>query len=71
MAPVVPAAELLEVALEQLAHLDDAGGHVLNLAQPLPVELGVGENVAGDAGAVDGRVRVDGSDEDLDLRVDA
>ena len=71
MAPVVLAAELLEVVLEQGAHLDDAVGHALDFAQPLLVERGVVEDGAGDAGAVDGRVGVERAHEDLDLRVDA
>lgn len=71
VAPVVLASELLEVVLEQSAHLDDAVGHALDLAQPLLVEGGVVEDGAGDAGAVDGRVGVERADEDLDLGVDA
>ena len=71
MAPVVLAAELLEVVLEQGAHLDNAVGHALDLTQPLLVEGGVVQDGAGDAGAVDGRVGVERADEDLDLRVDA
>ena len=71
VAPVVLAAQLLEVVLEQGAHLDDAVGHALDLAQPLLVERGVVQDGAGDAGAVDGRVGVKRADEDLDLRVDA
>jgi hypothetical protein len=71
VAPVVLAAELLEVVLEQGAHLDDAVGHALDFAQPLLVQCGVVQNRAGDACAVHGRVGVQGAHEDLDLRVDA
>lgn len=71
MAPVMLAAELLEVLLEQGAHLDDAVGHGLELDEPLGVELGVVHDGGGDAGAVDGRVGVQRPHEDLDLRVDA
>ena len=71
VAPVVLAAELLEVLLEQGAHLDDAVGHLLDLAEPLLVQGGRVEDLGRDAGAVDGRVGVEGADEDLDLRVDA
>jgi hypothetical protein len=71
VAPVVLAAELLEVVLEQSAHGDDALGHALDLAQPLLVERGVVKNLRRDAGAVDGRVGVQRADEDLDLGVDA
>lgn len=51
--PVLLAAELLKVVLEERAHLDDAVGHALHLAEPLLVELWVVENLGGDAGAVD------------------
>lgn len=69
--PVVLGAELLKVGLEEGAHLDDAVGHILDLAEPLLVELGVAEDGAGDAGTVDGRVGVHGADENLELGVDA
>lgn len=68
--PVVLGAELLEVLLEESAHGDDAVGHALELGEPLLAQLGVGENGGGDAGAVDGRVGVDGADDDLELGVD-
>lgn len=71
VAPVVLAAELLEVVLEQGAHLDDAVGHALDLAEPLLVERRVVQDGAGNAGAVDGRVGVERAHEDLDLAVDA
>lgn len=71
MAPVVLAAELLEVLLEQGTHLDDAVSHSLELDEPLGVELGVVHDGGGDAGAVDGGVGVQRPNEDLDLRVDA
>lgn len=70
VAPVVLAAELLEVLLEEGAHLDDAVGHLLDLGEPLLVELGGVEDLGGDAGAVNGGVGVERADEDLDLRVD-
>ena len=69
--PVVLGAELLEVVLEERAHLDDAVGHALDLAEPLLVQLGVVEDLGGDAGAVDGGVGVERANDDLDLRVDA
>lgn len=64
-------AELLEVLLEEGAHGDDAVGHALDLAEPLGAEGVVVEDLCGDAGAVDGGVRVHGAHEDLDLGVDA
>lgn len=71
MGPVVLAAQLLQVLAEQGAHLDDAVGHALDLTQPLLVELGVVHDGGGNAGTVDGRVGVEGADEDLDLRIHA
>jgi hypothetical protein len=69
--PVVLGAELLEVVLEERAHLDDAVGHAFDLAEPLLVQLGVVEDLGGDAGAVHGGVGVERANYDLDLRVDA
>jgi hypothetical protein len=66
----VLAAELLEVGTEERAHLDDAVSHALDLTEPLLVEGGVVHDGGGDAGTVDGRVRVLGPDENLDLRLD-
>ena len=71
VAPVVLAAELLEVLLEESTHGDDAVGHALDLTQPLLVQRRVVEDLGGDAGTVDGRVGVERAHEDLDLRVDA
>jgi hypothetical protein len=71
VAPVVLAAQLLEVVLEQGAHLDDAVRHALDFAQPLLVQRGVVQDRAGDACAVHGRVGVQGAHEDFHLRVDA
>jgi hypothetical protein len=67
----VLAAKLLEVGAEEGAHLNDAVGHALDLAEPLLVEGWVVHDGGGDAGTVDGRVGVLGTDENLDLRLDA
>lgn len=64
-------AELLEVLLEKGAHGNDAIGHLLDLAEPLLVQLGVLENLAGDTSAVNRGVGVQGADEDLELGIDA
>lgn len=69
--PIVLAAELLEVRAQQGAHLDDAVGHTLDLAEPLLVQSGIVHDGGGDTGTVDGRVGVEGTDENLDLRLDA
>lgn len=69
--PVVLGAELLKVVLEESTHLDDAVSHALDLTKPLLVQLGVVENLGGDAGTVHGGVGVERADDDLDLRVDA
>jgi len=71
MVPVVLAAQLLEVLLEECAHGDDAVSHTLDLTQPLLVESWVVEDGAGDTSSVNRWVRVERSDEDLDLRVDS
>jgi hypothetical protein len=71
MGPVVLGAKLLQVLLEEGAHADDAVSHALDLTKPLLVELGVVEDLYGDAGTVDGRVRVHRTDKDLELGVDA
>ena len=69
MVPVVLAANLLEVLLEQCAHGNDAIGHSLNLSEPLFIQLGIIEDLGGNTGAVNGRVGVQRTDEDLNLRV--
>ena len=71
MAPVVLAAELLEVLLEESAHGDDAVGHALDLTEPLLVEGRIVQDLRSDAGTVNGRVGVQRADKDLDLGVDA
>lgn len=65
------AAKVLQVLLEQSAHLDDTVSHALDLTEPLLVQGGVVHDGGGDAGAVDGRVGVQRTGEDLDLGVDA
>lgn len=69
--PVVLAAKVLKVLLEESTHLNDTVGHALDLAQPLLVELRVIHDGRGDASTVNGRVGVEGTDEDLDLRIDS
>lgn len=71
VAPVVLAAELLEVLLQQGAHSDDAVRHALDLAEPLLVQCRVVQDGAGDTGTVDRWVGVERTDKNLDLRVDA
>lgn len=65
------AAQVFQVLLEQSTHLDDAVSHVLDLTEPLLVQGRVVHDGGGDAGTVDGRVGVQRTGEDLDLRVDA
>jgi hypothetical protein len=71
VAPVVLAAELLEVLLKKSTHGDDAVGHALDFAEPLLVQRGVVEDLRGNAGTVDWGVRVERAHKDLDLGVDA
>lgn len=68
--PVVLAAELLEVLLEQGPHRDDAVRHLLDLAQPLLVQRRVVQDRRRDPRPVDRRVRVQRAHQDLHLRVD-
>ena len=70
VAPVVLAAEPLKVLLEQGTHGDDAVGHLLDLTEPLLVQLRVVENLGGYASTMDRGVRVHGAHENLDLGVD-
>lgn len=69
--PVLLGAELLELSAEELAHGDDAVGHLLDLTLPLVVQRRVVEDLGGEAGAVDGGVGVHRADEDLELGIDA
>lgn len=67
--PVVLAAKVLQVLLEQGAHLNDTVSHALNLTQPLVVQCRVAHDGRGHTGTVDRGVRVEGTDKDLELRV--
>lgn len=69
--PVLLGAKSLEVLLEQSSHLDHSVGHLLDLTEPLLLELGVVEDGGGDSGTVDGGVGVEGSDDNLQLRVNS
>lgn len=69
VAPIMLGPQILEVLLQQRAHGDDAVCHALDLAQPLLVQLRVVQDLGRDARTVDGRVRVQRSDKNLDLRV--
>ena len=71
MAPIMLASELLEVLLEERAHLDDAVGHTLDLTKPLLVKSRVVQDGGCDAGTVNGRVGVKWAHKDLNLRVHA
>lgn len=71
MIPVLLASVLVdEEVLEGGPHADDSVSHELDLLEPLVVESLVGEDGACDPCAVDRWVGVEGSDEDLELRVD-
>jgi hypothetical protein len=66
--PVLGRAQLLQVVLQRGAHRNDAVGHLLDVAQPLLLERGIAQNLRHQTSTVHGRVRVQGTDEDLDLR---
>jgi len=57
--------------VESITHADDPAGHDLHLGLPLLVKVLIGEDGVGDTGAVEGRVGVRRSDEDLQLTLDA
>lgn len=65
--PVVFAAKILEVFLQQSSHLDDAVGHALDLAEPLLVQGRVVEDLRSNARPMNWRIRVEWSNQDLDL----
>lgn len=69
MIPIVFAAQILEILLEKSSHLNDAVSHALDLTKPLLVESSIVEDFRSNAGTMDGRVGVQRSDQDLDLRV--
>lgn len=60
----------LKVLLQQSTHLNDTVRHALDLTQPLGVKGRVVHDSRSDTGAVDRRVGVEGTNEDLDLRLD-
>jgi hypothetical protein len=69
--PVVLAAQVLKVLLQESAHLNDAVSHALDLTQPLLVQLGVVHDRGSDTGTVNRRARVQRAHKDLDLGLDA
>ena len=56
--------------VESITHADDSVGHELYLGLPLLVKVFVGQNGVGDTGAVEGRVGIHWSDDDLQLTLD-
>jgi len=71
VAPVMLAAQFLEVLVEERAHRDDAVRHALDLTEPLLMERIIRQDVGSDTSSVHGGVGVQRTDEDLDLGVDA
>ena len=71
VAPVVLAAQVLNVLAEKGAHLNDSIGHALDLTKPLLLQRRVVEDGRGDPGTMDGRVGVQRANDDFDLRVNA
>lgn len=67
--PVVLATQVFKVLLEQGSHLNDAICHSLDLAKPLFIQASIVEDLGSNAGTMDGRVRVQWSYENLELRV--
>jgi hypothetical protein len=58
VAPVMLAAQLLQMLPEKSAHADDSVGHPLDLPKPLLVQSSVVENGGGNASAMDRGVGV-------------
>jgi hypothetical protein len=67
MAPVMLGTQVLKLLLQQCTHSDDTISHTLDFSQPLLVQGRVVEDLGCDTGAVDGRVGIERSDENLDL----
>lgn len=59
MRPILLRTKLLQLGLERASHGDDTVGHLLDLTGPLSIELGVVEDLAGDAGTIDRWVAVE------------
>lgn len=72
---VAPFARSVEVFLESgvklFSHADDTVSHSFHLRLPLGVKIGVTQNGIGNSGTVERGIRVHGSDDDLQLAVDA
>lgn len=71
---VAPFARGVEVFLESgvklFSHADDTVSHSLHFRLPLSVEIGVTQDGIGNSGTVERGIRVQGSDDDLQLTVD-
>ena len=62
---------VLEREVKLLSHADDAVSHAFNFSLPLSVKLLVTEYSVGDSGTVQRWIRVQGSDNNLQLTVNA
>lgn len=58
-----------QVVIEPVTHADNAASHVLDFTLPLPVESLLVKDGGGDARAMDGRIGIHWSDNDLQLAV--
>jgi len=56
--------------VQSITHADDPVGHERYLGLPLLVKILIGEDGVGDTGAVEGRIGVHRSDDDLQLTLD-
>lgn len=65
--PRLRRALLLQVGLQCGAHADDAIGHAFDLLQPAGAQVCVAQNFAHNVSAVDGRIRVHRTNQDLQL----
>lgn len=71
VSPIARRLSLNKAVVKLVPHLNDTVRHALDLSQPLGVERLVAEDGAGDPGAVNRRVRVERSNNDLELRIDS
>lgn len=62
---------LSEEIIELLTHADDTGGHSLDLGLPFLVQTVVAQDSVGNSSTMERRVRVHGSNNDLQLTVNA
>ena len=69
MTPIVLAAQILKIFLEESPHPDDTVSHLLYFPEPLSIQSWVVEDLGCNAGTVYGRIRVQRPNENFDLGI--